>query len=72
MLLIKFNNVCLGEDLDELILEVESGDLNKAKKSLQDSLTSHLQEKGGRKSCYVTRKEDTLISVITRKNRHIN
>ena len=65
-------SVCLGEDLDELIFEVESGDLNMAKKSLQDSLTSHLQEKGGRKSCYVTRKEDTLVSVITRKTMHIN
>lgn len=57
-------SVCLRDDLEELIREVETGDLNTAKKSLQDSLTSHLQEKGGRKSCYVTKKEDKLISVL--------
>ena len=35
-----------------------------AKKSLQDSWTSHSQEKGGRSSCYLTKKEDKLISVL--------
>jgi hypothetical protein len=58
-------SVCLSEDLEQLIQEVEQGDLNTAKKSLQDSLTSHWQEKGGRGSCYVTKKEDKLISIFT-------
>ena len=61
-------SMCLSEDLEKLISEVETGNLNTAKKSLQDSLTSHLQEKGGRNSCYVTMKEDKLISVLTSKN----
>ena len=56
--------VCLCEDLEKLIQEVEKGDLNTARKSLQDSLSSHSEEKGGRNSCYVTKKEDKLISVL--------
>ena len=57
--------MCLKEDLQQLMDEVKDGDLNTAKKSLQDSLTSHGQEKGGRGSCYVTRKEDKLITLFT-------
>ena len=57
-------SVCLREDLEKLIEEVEKGDLTMAKKSLQDSWTSHLQEKGGASSCYLTKKEDKLISVL--------
>ena len=58
-------SVCLKEDLEQLMQEASEGDLNTAKKSLQDSLTSHWQEKGGRNSCYVTRKEDKIISIFT-------
>ena len=56
--------MCLREDLNLLMDEVNEGDLNTAKKSLQDSLTSHWQEKGGRSSCYVTRKEEKLITLF--------
>lgn len=57
-------SLCLRHDLSLLISEVESGDLNDARKALQDSLTSHWQEKGGRSSCYLTKKEDKLISIL--------
>jgi hypothetical protein len=58
-------SVCLKADLRHLMEELERGDMNTARKSLQDSLTSHWQEKGGRASCYVTRKEDKLITLFT-------
>ena len=57
-------SLCLHRDLDDLIGFVDHGDLNDAKKALQDSLMSHLQEKGGRKTCYLTRKEDQLITIL--------
>lgn len=57
-------SLCLRHDLDILIREAEYGDLNNAKKSFQDSLTSHWEEKGGKSLCYVTRKENKLISIF--------
>ena len=58
-------SLCLCKDLETLLAQVTEGDLNAAKKALQDSLTSHWQEKGGASSCYVTRKEDKLITLLT-------
>ena len=57
-------SLCLHRDLDDLIAFIEHGALNDAKKALQDSLMSHFQEKGGRKTCYLTRKEDQLITIL--------
>ena len=56
-------SICIQNELAKLILMVQ-GNLETAKMPLEESLKSHWHEKGGWSSCYLTRKEDTMITVV--------
>ena len=55
--------MCMQSELNKLIQMVEDN-LDTANMPLEESMESHWQEKGGWNSCYLTRKEDTMIKVV--------
>ncbi len=61
-------SVCIRNELAKLTLMVKDN-LDTARKPLEQSLKSHWDEKGGSSSCYLTRKEDTMITVVKQQNR---
>ena len=58
-------SVCIKNDLAKLIQNLATN-LDTVKMFLEESLESHWEEKGGWSSCYLTHREDTMISVVRR------
>ena len=58
-------SMCMRNELAQLILMAKNN-LKTAKMPLEESLKSHWHEKGVWSSCYLTRKEETMITVVKR------
>jgi hypothetical protein len=56
-------SVCIKNELAKLIQNLATN-LDTVKMPLEESLESHWEEKGGWSSCYLTHREDTMISVV--------
>ena len=65
-------SMCLQDELERLIQRLEfrnpNDTLRTIERSLEESVRSHWKETGGRSSCYVTRKEDTMITIFGGEN----